>query len=118
MEYNWFARVTRANASKVVFLKLLLKKKACQGSYVGEVVLLKASGVSSFMFSSMHSSSPAELTIIKIFGCIGGKHVSADSTIHASTNPSKITKKTNRPKKKKKKDLRVCSDVAVMPLLF
>lgn len=33
MEYNWFARVTRANASKVVFLKLLLKKKACQGSY-------------------------------------------------------------------------------------
>lgn len=65
------------------------------------MVLLKASGVSSFMFSSMHSSSPAELTIIKIFGCIGGKHVSADSTIHASTNPSKITKKTNRPKEKK-----------------
>lgn len=69
--------------------------------HIGEVVFLKASGVSSFMFSSMHSSSPAELTIIKIFGCIGGKHVSADSTIHASTNPSKITKKTNRQKKKK-----------------
>lgn len=29
--------------------------------------------------------------------------MSADATIHASTNPSKITKKTNRPKKKKKR---------------
>ncbi len=36
IEYNLFARVTRANASKVVFLKLLLKKKTLVRVHIGK----------------------------------------------------------------------------------
>lgn len=49
IEYNLFARVTKANTLKIVFQKFLLKKKTLVRVHIGKVVCLKAFGVSSLI---------------------------------------------------------------------